>query len=51
MAALSYRLAVKFVPEKAQMLKADADLAFQLAALTDQTNVTLRFQPDFTNYM
>jgi len=49
-AELSYRIAVKFAPQLAQSLKADAQEAFQLAALTDATYVPLRVQPDFLNY-
>jgi hypothetical protein len=49
-AGLTYRLAVKFAPDKAQLVKGDAIEAFQLAALTDATYVPLRIQPDFLNY-
>lgn len=37
-------------PGEAAQKKQLADEAFQLATLTDATNVTLRFQPDFTSY-
>lgn len=47
---LSYRLATKFAPDKVQFLKMAADEAFQLATLTDYETVTLRVQPDFSNY-
>ncbi len=49
-AGMSYRLAVKFAPEKAQSCKQDAVDSFQLATLTDYENETLRFQPDFSAY-
>ncbi len=49
-AGLTYRLAIKFAPDKAQMFKGEAYEAFQLAALTDATYSSLRFQPDFSNY-
>lgn len=50
-AGLSYRLAGKFAPDKAQVLKNEAVEAFQLAAMTEYQGVTLRFQPDFSSYM
>jgi hypothetical protein len=50
-AGIAYRLAVKFSPDKAALLKAESSEAFQLAALTEFQSVTLRFQPDFSTYM
>ncbi len=48
-AGLASRLSLKFVPDRYQMLKLDAQEAYMLAAKTDFENVTLRFQPD-TNF-
>lgn len=50
-AGMAFRLALKFAPDKAQMLKLEAQEAFQLACLTDATYVTIRIQPDFSSYM
>lgn len=49
-AGLSFRLATKFKPERAQEMKQLSVEAFQTAVLTDYENVTLRLQPDFTSY-
>lgn len=49
-AGLSVRLALKFKPDLFQVLKAEAQEAYALAAKTDFENVTLRFDPDFTAY-
>lgn len=49
-AGLSARLALKFKPEAFPLLKAEAQEAYALAAQTDFENVTMRFQPDFSQY-
>lgn len=49
-AGLSARLALKFTPDRYQMMKAEAIDAYAVAAKTDFENVTLRFEPDFTSY-
>lgn len=49
-AGLTARLAMKFAPDKFQMMKVEAAEAYQIAAATDFENVTLRFDPDFTQF-
>lgn len=49
-AGISKRLAVKFKPEAVPLMKVMADEAFAMAANTDYENVTLRVQPDFSDY-
>jgi hypothetical protein len=49
-AGLSARLAMKFAPEKYDMMKAEAREAYQIAGATDFENVTLRFTPDMGQY-
>jgi hypothetical protein len=49
-AGLSARLALKFAPDKYQLLKAEAAEAYAKAAATDYENVTLRFTPDMGQY-
>jgi hypothetical protein len=49
-AGLSARLALKFAPEKYQLMKAEAIDAYRVAAATDFENVTLRFTPDMGPY-
>lgn len=51
MAGISYRLAMKFAIDKSQILKVEAQEAFQLAAMTDQTPLTISINPNFSNYM
>lgn len=50
-AGISYRLAMKFAIDKSQILKVEAQEAFQLAAMTDQTPLTISINPNFSNYM
>jgi len=49
-AGLATRLALKFAPDKYQLLKGEAQEAYALAAQTDFENVTLRFDPDFSQF-
>lgn len=52
-AGISYRLACKLSdgnPNLIQRLKADRDESFAIAANTDETNVMLRFNPDFSPF-
>lgn len=49
-AGLSSRLALKFVPEKYSVMKQEALEAYMIAAATDFENVTIRFDPDFTQF-
>lgn len=49
-AGLSARLALKFAPDKYQLLKSEAQDAYRNAAATDYENVTLRFTPDMGQY-
>lgn len=46
-AGIAARLAMKFAPERRDMMKSEAMEAFANATLTDQTPITMRFQPDF----
>lgn len=48
--ALAARLALKFMPDKYQILKAESIEAYNIAAATDFEKVTLRFTPDFGPY-
>ena len=47
---LSARLAMKFSPDKINIMESKANEAYAIAAKTDFENVTLRFEPDFTSY-
>jgi hypothetical protein len=47
---LSARLALKFAPDRYQLLKQEAYESYQNAAKTDFENVPFRFTPDFTPY-
>lgn len=47
---LSARLAMKFAPDKFPTMKSEAMEAYSIAAKTDFENVTLRFDPDFTQF-
>lgn len=49
-AGLSARLAKKFVPPRLEESRRDAMEAYAIAARTDFENVTLRFDPDFTQF-
>lgn len=49
-AGLSTRLAMKFAPDKYQLMKSEAVEAYQVASKTDAENVTLRFTPDLSSY-
>jgi hypothetical protein len=49
-AGLSSRLALKFKPDRYQLMKGEAIEAYEVAAKTDFENVTIRFQPDFGRY-
>lgn len=49
-AGISARLALKFAPDRYQLMKSEAEDAYAVAAKTDFENVPLRFQPDFTGY-
>lgn len=49
-AGLSSRLAMKFAPDKYQIMKDDALEAYRIAAATDYEDVTLRFTPDMGQY-
>jgi len=47
---LSARLAMKFAPDRFPLMKIEAMESYAIAAHTDFENVTLRFDPDFTQY-
>lgn len=47
---LSARLAMKFAPDKLNVMESKASEAYAIAAKTDFECVTLRFEPDFTSY-
>jgi hypothetical protein len=49
-AGLSSRLAMKFAPDRYQLMKAEAMEAYKIAAQTDAEKVTLRFTPDISQY-
>lgn len=49
-AGISARLAMKFAPDKLQIMEAKANETYAIAAKTDYECVTLRFEPDFTSY-
>jgi hypothetical protein len=49
-AGIAARLALKFAPDRYQMLLADANMAYQNAANTDYENVPIRFLPNFSRY-
>lgn len=49
-AGITARLAMKFAPDKLQIMEAKANEAYEIAAKTDFENVTLRFEPDFNSY-
>lgn len=49
-AGIAARLALKFAPDRYQLMKAEAMDAYAVAAKTDFENVTIRFEPDFTQY-
>lgn len=49
-AGLSARLAFKFAPDKFNLAKQEAREAYSIAGQTDFENVTLRFEPDFTQF-
>lgn len=50
-AGLSARLALKFAPDRYQLMKAEASEAYMIAGKTDFENVPMRFEPDFTTYL
>lgn len=47
---LAARLAMKFAPDRYQLMKMAAMEAYEIAAATDFENVPLRFDPDLTQY-
>lgn len=47
---LSSRLALKFAPDRFQIMKQEAAEAYQIASQTDFENVTLRFDPDLSQF-
>jgi len=47
---LAWELAVKFSPEKAQMLKIESDLAFDVAAREDSESIPLNIIADTSSY-
>jgi hypothetical protein len=47
---LSARLALKFASDKFQIMKQEATEAYMIAAQTDFENVTLRFDPDLSQW-
>lgn len=49
-AGITARLAMKFAPDKLQMMEAKANETYQIASNTDYECVTLRFNPDFSSY-
>lgn len=48
---LAWELAIKFSPEKAQMLKVESDLAFDIAAREDSESVPLNIIADTSSYL
>lgn len=47
---LAARLALKFAPDRMQILKSYSEEAYRIAASSDFENVTLRINPDFSPY-
>lgn len=48
---LSWELAIKFSPDKAQMLKIESDLAFDIAAREDSESIPLNIVADTSSYL
>jgi len=48
---LAWELAIKFSPEKVQMLKIESDLAFDIAAREDSESTPLSIRGDTNNYL